>query len=90
MKKQFNDIVFVFPVMIYYLFESAIVSVFILLMWRLFLTNFIGTIGYFQIFAVYWIFKMLFFDVFKLITGLNSANINIRREMEEEPVDNEE
>lgn len=85
MKKLLNDILFVFPVMVYYLFEAVIVGVFISLMWKFFLSQALGDVGYLQIVAIYWIVKMLFFDVFKLISGLNSAGSNMQREMEENP-----
>ena len=71
-KNVLADIAFIFPVMIYYVIESLIVSVFILLVWRLTLSNFLGNIGYFQIAGAYWIIKMLLFNVFNLISGLSS------------------
>jgi hypothetical protein len=90
MRKILNDIAFVFPVMFYYALEALIVGVVISIVWKLFLSNFLGNVGYLQIVAIYWIVKMLFFDVFKLIAGLASAGNNMRREMEENPEDNEE
>ena len=77
-----NDIAFVFPVMFYYALEALLVGLFITVVWKLFLSNFFGSMGYIQIVAIYWIFKMLFFDVFKLIAGLSTAGSNMRREME--------
>jgi hypothetical protein len=65
-----NNLVFIFPVMGYYLLEAVIVGVPIALAWKFFLTNTIGHLGYLQIVVIYWIVKMLFFDVFKLIQGL--------------------
>ena len=82
MKEQFNNISFIFPVMVYYVLESLIVSVFIMIVWKLLLSNYLGNIGYLQIAGIYWIFKMLFFDVFKLISGLHSAGSNMQKEME--------
>lgn len=67
---MFTNILFIFPVMGYFLLEAAIVGVIITVVWKLFLAQFFGGLGYFQIVAFYWIAKMLFFDVFKLITGL--------------------
>lgn len=87
----FSNLMFIFPVMFYYLLEAFIVSLFISGIWALTLKNTIGNITYLQFVGGYWIFKMLFFDVFKLITGLSNANINIRQDMEENPEDyNEE
>lgn len=68
-----HNLMFIFPIMFYYLLEALIVSLFISLIWRLLFANNIGDIGYFQIVGAYWIVKMLLFDVFKLITGLNNA-----------------
>lgn len=56
--------------MIYYALESVVVGIFIAFVWNIFLRQFLGNIGYFQIVGIYWIIKMLFFNVFNLITGL--------------------
>lgn len=69
-----KDIAFIFPVMLYYVFEALIVGLFISILWKLFLYTYLGHIGYLQIVVIYWIIKMLFFDVFKLITGLGNMN----------------
>ena len=71
-KTILSDIAFIFPVMLYYVVESLIVSIFIFFVWRLTLYNSLGQIGYFQIAGGYWIIKMLLFNVFNLISGLNS------------------
>ena len=71
-KTVLADIAFIFPVMLYYVIESLIVSVFIFFVWRLTLYNHLGQIGYLQIAGGYWIIKMLLFNVFNLISGLNS------------------
>lgn len=71
-KTVLADIAFIFPVMLYYVIESLIVSVFIMLVWKLTLYNTLGHLGYFQIAGGYWIIKMLLFNVFNLISGLNS------------------
>ncbi len=65
-----TNIVFIFPVMGYFLLEALIVGVVITFVWKFFLANQFGNIGYPQIVVIYWIAKMLFFDVFKLIAGL--------------------
>ena len=81
-KNIFKDILFVFPVMFYYALEALIVGIFISFVWKFILSGYFGDIGYFQIVAFYWIFKMLMFDVFKLIAGLTSMGSNMQREME--------
>ena len=73
MKDLLENMLFVFPVMIYYVFEALIVGFFITFIWILLLKNSLGTITYFQIVGVYWIIKMLFFDVFKLLAGFAGA-----------------
>ena len=81
---KFNDILFVFPVMVYYMLEAFLVSVFITLIARLLLNGVIGEITYMQWVGIYWIAKMLFFDVFKLVAGLKSAGSNMQQEMDQE------
>ena len=84
MKKHLDNLLFLFPVMIYYAFEALIVGLFIVLIWKLLLSNFLGNIGYLQIVGVYWIVKMLFFNVFNLITGLAMMPTNIQENQEDE------
>lgn len=84
MEKLLNNILFIFPVMAYYAFEAIIVGMFISIIWKLLLSQHLGDVGYFQIIGIYWIVKMLLFDVFKLIAGLSSAGSNMEREMEEQ------
>jgi len=86
MRKILNDIVFVFPVMMYYALEAIIVGFFIMIVWGIFLSQFLGDVGYLQIVAIYWIVKMLFFDVFKLIAGLAQQNA-VNPPVEENPQD---
>ena len=80
----FRDILFVFPVMAYYALEALIVGVFITIVWKLLISQYFGHLGYLPIVGIYWIAKMVLFDVFKLIAGLNSAGSNMQREMEAE------
>ena len=68
---SFKNILFIFPVMLYYVLEALIVGLFITIVWNVFLQNMLGHINYLHVVAIYWIVKMLFFDVFKLVTGLN-------------------
>jgi len=82
-----HNLMFIFPVMFYYALEALLVSLFISIIWKFLFANAVGDLGYFHIVGAYWIIKMLFFDVFKLITGLSDANTNIREDMEENPED---
>ena len=84
MKKHLDNLLFLFPVMIYYAFEALIVGLFIVLIWKLLLSNFLGNIGYLQIVGVYWIIKMLFLNVFNLITGLAIMPTNTQENQEDE------
>ena len=70
--------------MIYYALEAIIVGIFISTIWKFLLSNSLGDVGYFQIIGIYWIVKMLLFDVFKLIAGLSSAGSNMEKEMEDQ------
>ena len=78
---SFRNILFIFPVMIYYILEALIVGLFITIVWNLFLNQYLGNIGYLQIVSMYWIIKMLFFNVFNLVTGLNMGQ-TIRDEID--------
>jgi hypothetical protein len=72
-----KNVMFLFPVMGYYLFESVIASFFIYFAWRIFLEPLTKLpITYLQWVTFIWIVKVIFFDVFKLITGLNNINTN--------------
>ena len=84
--KMLNNILFIFPIMGYYALEAIIVGVFIQILWRLVLSQFLGNIGYLQIVVIYWIVKMLLFDVFKLVVGFESLGRKMQEnnEFEEE------
>lgn len=73
----------IFPIMIYYAIEALIVALFITVIWNTLLIDKFGRIGYFQWTAIYWIVKMLLFDVFKLISGFGIGN-NINEEIKKE------
>jgi general stress protein CsbA len=90
MIEKLKSIAFVFPVMVYYLFEAIIVALFITVIWNTVLIDKFGRIGYFQWVTIYWIIKMLLFDVFKLISSLNSGGINIPKENESDKYYNEQ
>ena len=87
MNKKLNDIIFIFPVMAYYALEAVIVGIFIMIVWKFCLSQFFGNIGYLQIVGIYWIIKMLLFDVFKLISGFTSLGNNAEKEMNENSQD---
>jgi len=84
MNKLLNNILFIFPIMGYYVLEAIIVSIFITLVGKLFLNQIFGNIGYFQIVAIYWIIKMLLFNVFNLITGLFTMPSNIQQKIDKQ------
>jgi len=72
-----KNIAFLFPVMAYYAIESLIAALFITVLWRFVLypiTNI--DITYLQCASIIWIIKIVFFDVFKLLTGLSGIQIS--------------
>jgi len=82
-KDSLKNILFIFPVMGYYLLESMILAIFVGFVWRFFLQKFTGIdVGYLQWVAIIWIIKVIFFDVFKLISGLDKMN-NLNNSNEE-------
>jgi len=73
-------LVFIFPVMGYYLLESVIISAVVTLVWSYFLSPiFEIQINYMQWTFIIWIVKMLLFDVFKLVSTLPSPNDNLNQ-----------
>jgi hypothetical protein len=82
MKKILDNILFIFPVMGYYALEALIVGLFITILWKFVLSNLWGHFGYLQIVVVYWIIKMLFFNVFNLVAGISTMPTNMQKEME--------
>lgn len=70
-----KNILFIFPVMGYFLLESVILAVFVSFAWKFFLLpTFDIQISYIQWVIFIWIIKVVFFDVFKLISGLTAMN----------------
>jgi len=70
---NFKNIWFLFPVMGYYLLESMVAAIFVTLVWRFLLFPIFSiNITYLQWVAIIWVVKVVFFDVFKLISGLSS------------------
>ena len=82
LEQKITDILFVFPVMMYFLVEAIIVGLFIAAIWRFILSNIFGEINYIQWVAIYWIVKMLLFDVFKLIGGFTVMSRNLENNTE--------
>ena len=74
---KIKPILLLFPVMGYYLIESIIMALFISPVWKLMLqVKFDMFISYWEWVFIIWIIKVIFFDVFKLVNGLNSMNGN--------------
>ena len=73
MVKHIQNLAFIFPVMFYYLLEALLVGFFVMVVWKIFLSGLFGHLGYLQIVGIYWIIKMLFFNVFNLIQGLSQV-----------------
>ncbi|MDA3780959.1 MAG: hypothetical protein PF487_12180 [Bacteroidales bacterium] len=84
MREKLESLKFIFPIMLYFMFEAIIVGVFITILWVFFLANKFGHLNYFQIVVIYWIIKMLLFDVFKLINSFNTGNEIINKLKDEE------
>lgn len=76
MIERLKGLYFIFPIMFYFTLEAFIVGVFISVLWKFFLANNFGHLGYLQIVVIYWIIKMLLFDVFKLIATHSQNKIN--------------
>ena len=69
-----KNLLFLIPIMIYYFFESLRAAVFINIGWKYVLYPLTGVyITYFQWVIIIWIIKVIFFDVFKLLSGFNST-----------------
>jgi hypothetical protein len=70
----FKNIFYLVPVIIYYFLEALLSAIFINLGWKYILQpKFDFQLGYFEWVIIIWIIKILFFDVFKLVIGLNSV-----------------
>jgi len=77
-----NNILFIFPIMGYYALEATVVGVVIILIWKLVLSSYIFDISYLQIVVIYWIIKMLLFDVFKLMAGFEEIGSKMQQNNE--------
>ena len=81
--KNLGNLMYLLPIMVYYAIESFIIALFVSLLGRTILVDLLGGVSYLQWVAIIWIIKVVFFDVFKLITGLTGAGEQARR-MEEQ------
>lgn len=75
MKKEYliNIIIIIFPIMFYYMIEAFIVGIFINIIWKFILSNLFGVLTYIQIVGIYWILKIILFDIIKLVTSLGTS-----------------
>jgi hypothetical protein len=79
-----KTILMLFPVMIFYLVEAMFSAIFVNLAWRFILQPKFGIeITYFDWVAIIWIIKILLFDVFKMLNGVNIINNPTNRENDE-------
>jgi len=70
-----KNVFFLLPIMGYLLVESFIIAIFTSFIWNFFLINlFRIEITYIQWVSMIWIIKIVFFDVFKLISVMNNTN----------------
>jgi len=88
MKKMLSDLLFIFPVMFYFLLEALVVGLIISVIWKIFFTYLICELTYLQIVGGYWILKLVLFDVFKLISGLQQRGENMKTHGESYDVNN--
>jgi hypothetical protein len=81
-----KNLLFLVPIMIYYFFESIFAALFVNVVYKYTLFTLTDVyITYFQWVAIIWIIKVVFFDVFKLISGLS----NIPPQKQENDNDNQ-
>lgn len=71
-----RNLIFLIPIIFYYLFESILLAIFINLPWMfIFQPKFNFHISYLDWVFIIWVCKLILFDVFKLVSGVNN-NIN--------------
>lgn len=69
---KLKNVVFIFPVMGYFLIESVIIALFVSVAWNFILKSLIPIdVTYVQWVVIIWIVKVICFDVFKLLAGLS-------------------
>jgi hypothetical protein len=84
--EQSKNLLFIFPVMLYYALESLIAAVVVNFVWVIALRPLFNiSINYLQWVAIIWIIKVVFFDVFKLISGLTNMNNQVQSKIIQEP-----
>ena len=67
MGKQLENLMFIFPIMLYYLLESLIVGGFIYTAMKFILFKTLNIdFNYIEVVTMYWILKMVLFNVFHL------------------------
>lgn len=77
MINNIKNLMFLVPVMGYYILESVIISIPVFFTYRFFILPITNVnITYLQWVAIIWIIKVIFFDVFKLISGLSTMPNN--------------
>ncbi len=80
-----KNMLYIFPVMFYYLLESMLIAAPVFIAWRfVLLRTFEVYISYFQWVAIIWIIKVVLFDVFKLFASLSHVNITTKDKKKED------
>jgi len=66
-----RNIAYLFPVFGYYLVESIVIAIFTTVVWKFILGPLFNfPINYLQWISIIWISKIIFFNVFNLISGI--------------------
>lgn len=87
MERLLSNLMFIFPVMFYYLLESMLVGVFVYALWKLILSGAFNIhLNYLEIISIYWVIKMFSFNVFSLAAVASQQQIV---ENNEEEIENE-
>lgn len=62
-----KNLLFIFPIILYYLVESIVIGCIVYLIWHFILQfKFNFTLSYFDIVFIIWIIKIVLFDIFKV------------------------
>jgi len=70
-----RNLIFLIPIIIYYLFESFLLAIFINLPWKLiFQPKFDFYVSYLDWVFIIWVCKLILFDIFKMIISINNPN----------------
>jgi len=66
-----RNILYIIPVIGYFLLEAVVLGIFVNFVWRLILEPWCGVaINYLQWVAIIWLIKVLFFNIFNLFSGM--------------------